>query len=276
MRDGPVDCTGNCLPAGRGVNIRLALPKYTWRHPHDQGQEPRSDDGPAVAPPAGVVAVLGVASGSRRCGSGGHVGRAARTIVTDAHALQRPARADDRRPDRGVHQATGIKVRVENDDEDVLTAQIEQEGSRSPADVFYTENSNWLEQLDDAGLLAKVDPSTLANVPAARQRRQRRLGRGLGPGQRAGLQHRASSAPSQLPTSVLGLADPKWKGKIELAPAETDFWPIVTSIARRQGQGRRAGLARRGSRPTPGRRRQRPRQRDARQRRQPGHDATWA
>ena len=40
---------------------------------------------------------------------------------------------------------TGIKVNVRNDDEDVLTAQIEQEGSRSPADVFYTENGNWLE-----------------------------------------------------------------------------------------------------------------------------------
>ena len=46
---------------------------------------------------------------------------------------------------------TGIKVRVDNDDEDVLTAQIEQEGSRSPADVFYTENSNWLQQLDSGG-----------------------------------------------------------------------------------------------------------------------------
>jgi iron(III) transport system substrate-binding protein len=47
-----------------------------------------------------------------------------------------------------THQ-TGINVRVDNDDEDVLTAEIEQEGSRSPADVTYTENSNWLQQLHD-------------------------------------------------------------------------------------------------------------------------------
>ncbi|HTC68400.1 MAG TPA: hypothetical protein VK662_02430, partial [Acidothermaceae bacterium] len=33
---------------------------------------------------------------------------------------------------------TGINVRVDSNDEDVLTAQIETEGSRSPADVFYT------------------------------------------------------------------------------------------------------------------------------------------
>src|ERR1700690_3540874 len=62
-------------------------------------------------------------------------------------------------------EQTGIKVQVDNNDEDVLTAQIEEEGSRSPADVFYTENSNWLAQLDQRGLLAAVDGSTLANVP---------------------------------------------------------------------------------------------------------------
>ena len=60
---------------------------------------------------------------------------------------------------------TGIKVQVDNNSEDVLTAQIEAEGSRSPADVFYTENSNWLEQLNQKGMLAPVEASTLANVP---------------------------------------------------------------------------------------------------------------
>ena len=56
-------------------------------------------------------------------------------------------------------ERTGIRVRVKSDDESVLTAQIEQEGSRSPADVFFTENSNWLQQLDERGLLAKVSRS---------------------------------------------------------------------------------------------------------------------
>ena len=41
---------------------------------------------------------------------------------------------------------------------------------------------------------------------------------------------------SQLPTSVLGLADPKYKGKIEIAPSETDFWPIVSSVEKTYGQ----------------------------------------
>jgi iron(III) transport system substrate-binding protein len=129
---------------------------------------------------------------------------------------------------------TGIKVRVLNDDEDVLTAQIEQEGSRSPADVFYTENSNWLAQLDDRGLLAKVDGSTLANVPKSDSATD---GDWVGVSARISvlIYNTKKLTASQLPTSVLGLADPKWKGKIEIAPAETDFWPIVSSIARVDG-----------------------------------------
>jgi iron(III) transport system substrate-binding protein len=128
---------------------------------------------------------------------------------------------------------TGIKVRVDNDDEDVLTAQIEQEGSRSPADVFYTENSNWLEQLNEAGLLTKVG-AALAQVPA---------GDSAANGDWVGVSARISVmvydpskiSAAQLPTSVLDLADPQWKGKIELAPAETDFWPIVSSVAKDKG-----------------------------------------
>ena len=34
---------------------------------------------------------------------------------------------------------------------------------------------------------------------------------------------------------VLDLADPKWKGKLALAPTETDFQPIVTAVAARYG-----------------------------------------
>ena len=60
---------------------------------------------------------------------------------------------------------TGIQVRVKSDDESVLTAQLEQEGDRSPADVFFTENSNWLQQLDNRDMLAKVNASTLAQFP---------------------------------------------------------------------------------------------------------------
>ena len=40
---------------------------------------------------------------------------------------------------------------------------------------------------------------------------------------------------AQLPTSVLQLANPKYKNKLAFAAGETDFQPIVTSVARAYG-----------------------------------------
>ncbi len=129
---------------------------------------------------------------------------------------------------------TGIKVRVENDDEDVLTAQIEEEGARSPADVFYAENSNWLQQLDDRDMLAPVSASTLASVP---HQDNAPNGEWVGVSARISVMvyDPANVSASELPSSVLDLAKPQWKGKIEIAPSETDFWPIVVSVARSRG-----------------------------------------
>jgi iron(III) transport system substrate-binding protein len=129
---------------------------------------------------------------------------------------------------------TGINVRVVNDDEDVLTAQIEEEGSRSPADVFYTENSNWLQQLANRGMLAKVDANTLANVPTADSAAD---GDWVGVSARVAVMiyNPAKISASQLPKSILDMAEPKYKGEFEIAPSETDFWPIVASVARAKG-----------------------------------------
>ncbi|MGB7796661.1 MAG: extracellular solute-binding protein [Pseudonocardiaceae bacterium] len=130
---------------------------------------------------------------------------------------------------------TGIKVRVDNDDEDVLTAKIEQEGDRSPADVIYTENSNWLQQLDNRGLLTKVDAATLANVA---QSDSAANGDWVGVSGRMSVMvyNPSKLSPAQLPKSVMDLADPQWKGKIEISASETDFWPIVSSVALTKGK----------------------------------------
>jgi iron(III) transport system substrate-binding protein len=129
---------------------------------------------------------------------------------------------------------TGIKVKVRSDGEDVLTAQLEQEGSKSPADVFYTENSPWLAQLDEKHLLAPVDAATLKQVPAADSAS---TGDWIGVSARVSVlvYNKDKLTAAQMPTSIMDLADPQWKGKLELAPAETDFWPVVSSVAKTYG-----------------------------------------
>jgi iron(III) transport system substrate-binding protein len=132
---------------------------------------------------------------------------------------------------------TGIKVAVRSDAENVLDAQIVQEGKHSPADIFLTENSPPLEDLQQRGLLARVSASTLAKTPAKYSSAQKRW---------VGISARVSDivyntkalSPAQLPKSVLAFADPKWKGKLALSPTETDFQPLVTAVAARYGAAR--------------------------------------
>jgi iron(III) transport system substrate-binding protein len=135
----------------------------------------------------------------------------------------------------GFEKATGITVEVRSDDEDTLADEIVTEGSHSPADLIYTENSPALEYLQDKGLLAPVDPRTLAQTPSEYNSPQ---------GDWEGVSARVSVliynpsmiTKSQLPTSVLQLADPEYRGKLAFAAGETDFQPIVTSVDRTDGQ----------------------------------------
>ncbi len=130
---------------------------------------------------------------------------------------------------------TGITVRVRSDDEDVLTQQIVAEGRRSPADVICTENSPALEFLQDKGLLAPVDQATLTATPAKYNSLQ---GRWVGVSARVSVivYNPSLIKASQLPRSVMQLADAKYQGKLALAAGETDFQPIVTAVLRGHGQ----------------------------------------
>jgi iron(III) transport system substrate-binding protein len=129
----------------------------------------------------------------------------------------------------------GITVRVRSDDEDVLAQQIVAEGNRSPADVIYTENSPALEFLQDRGLLATVDRATLTATPARYNSPQ---GRWVGVSARVSvlIYNPSLIRASQLPTSVMQLAEPRFRGKLALAAGETDFQPIVTSVLRAHGR----------------------------------------
>jgi len=129
---------------------------------------------------------------------------------------------------------TGIGVEVRTGDEAELGNQILQEGSSSPADVFYTENTPVLEALREHGLLAPVAPSTLAAVPSRYDSAQ---------GDWVGVSARVSALvyntsqikPAELPGSILELAEPRWKGRVGFAPSETDFQPLITAIVKLDG-----------------------------------------
>jgi iron(III) transport system substrate-binding protein len=128
-----------------------------------------------------------------------------------------------------------INVAVRSDDEDTFDAEIVAEGSRSPADVFYTENSPALEYLQQKGLLAKVDASTLAKTPPKYNSPD---GDWVGVSARVSvlIYNPSLIKTSQLPTTVLQLANPKYKDKLAFAAGETDFQPIVTAVVKAYGK----------------------------------------
>jgi iron(III) transport system substrate-binding protein len=169
---------------------------------------------------AGSSSVTGPASSA---GSSGSISGQTITVYNGQHEETTDALV------RAFEKKTGVTVKVRSDDEDVLSQQIEQEGSKSPADVFFTENSPPLARLDEKGLLSPIDASTLSSVPSQYSASTQDW---------VGVSARVSELvyntndlkPADLPTSVLGLADPKWKGKLDIAPSETDFQPIVTAV----------------------------------------------
>jgi iron(III) transport system substrate-binding protein len=129
---------------------------------------------------------------------------------------------------------TGIHVRERDGDETELAQQIEQEGGSSPADVFYTENSPPLMALEGKGLLSALPGDVLAAVPSQYNSPQ---GDWVGVTGRVSVMvyNTSQLSASQLPKSIMDLADPQWKGKLAIAPTETDFQPIVTSVAKSKG-----------------------------------------
>jgi iron(III) transport system substrate-binding protein len=130
---------------------------------------------------------------------------------------------------------TQVKVEVRTNDGIVLADQLLQEGSSSPADVYLTENSPELEDLEEHGLLAKLDPATLAQVPSRYESQS---------GEWAGMALRISAlvydskliAAARLPKSLLELAEPQWKGKVALAPTDSDFVPLVGAVIATYGK----------------------------------------
>lgn len=77
---------------------------------------------------------------------------------------------------KDFEKQTGVSVKVRNGEGPAMAAQLVAEGSASPADVYFTENSPELMLLDEKGLLAKTDASTLDH-PVALQLAAGRLGR---------------------------------------------------------------------------------------------------
>ncbi|MFM9920385.1 iron ABC transporter substrate-binding protein [Lacisediminihabitans sp. H27-G8] len=130
---------------------------------------------------------------------------------------------------------TGVTVTLRNGDDSELGNQLVQEGNASPADVFLTENSPAMSLVDNAKLFAPVDAATLAQVPEA-YRPSSGHWTGIAARSTVFVYNPSMLSESQLPASLLDLADAKWKGRWAASPSGADFQAIVSALLALKGE----------------------------------------
>ncbi|GAA3403960.1 iron ABC transporter substrate-binding protein [Pseudarthrobacter polychromogenes] len=135
----------------------------------------------------------------------------------------------------GFTAETGIKVTMRQGSDTELSNQIIQEGAASPADVFLTENSPAMTQVENADLFADVDEATIAQVP---EEFRPSTGKWTGIAARSTVlvYDKNKLTEDQLPTSMLDLANPEWKGKWAASPSGADFQAIVSALLELKGE----------------------------------------
>ncbi|MFF2494966.1 iron ABC transporter substrate-binding protein [Agromyces sp. NPDC058064] len=132
-------------------------------------------------------------------------------------------------------EETGIEVVLRNGDDSELGNQLVQEGAASKADVFLTENSPAMSLVEEAGLFAPVDESTLALVPE-QYRPASGAWTGIAARSTVLVYNPELISEAELPTSLMDLQKPEWKDRWGAAPAKADFQAIVSAVLETQGE----------------------------------------
>jgi iron(III) transport system substrate-binding protein len=109
-----------------------------------------------------------------------------------------------------------------------LAATLVEEGSNSPADVFFAQEPGAIGAVEDAGLLAKLPADILARVPAEYRDP---AGRWVGvTGRARAIAYGSGVARGELPDSPLELTEPEWRGRVGWGPPTDTLQQYVTAL----------------------------------------------
>jgi len=134
-------------------------------------------------------------------------------------------------------EKSGIDVELRNGSDSEMAAQLAQEGDASPADVFLTENSPAMSAVERAGLLAPLDADALAPIPA-QYRPESGLWTGFVARSTVLVYNTSMVEESDLPDSIMDLADPEYAGMVSFSPTGADFQAIVAAVLELEGEQR--------------------------------------
>ena len=128
--------------------------------------------------------------------------------------------------------ATGIKVSARFGDSAELAAQMLEEGDRSPAQVYFSQDAGALGSVEE--LLSTLPESVTTLVPE-QYRAVNDTWSGV-TGRARVIAYDAESVPAdQVPQSVFELTDEKWRGQVAIAPTNASFQAFVTAMRVTEG-----------------------------------------
>jgi iron(III) transport system substrate-binding protein len=130
---------------------------------------------------------------------------------------------------------TGVDVDVNYAGTSELAATILEEGDRSPADVFFSQDGGALGALAEANRLATL-PQALLDRVAPALRSPDGLWVGVSGRARVAAYNTEILAAADMPPSILDFTDPRWKGKLGWAPSNASLQSFVTALRVLEGE----------------------------------------
>lgn len=138
---------------------------------------------------------------------------------------------------------TGIAVEVKYGQSADMALLLEEElaAGKSDVDVFISQSPGAIGFLENGGRLA-VLPQEVLDLEPAQVRDDEGRWVGLSGRERVIVYNTDLVDPAELPTSVLDLVDPVWKGRIGVAPSNGSFQDFVTAMRVTEGDEVTAGF----------------------------------
>ncbi|HJW60815.1 MAG TPA: iron ABC transporter substrate-binding protein [Actinomycetota bacterium] len=133
------------------------------------------------------------------------------------------------------NKETGIAIDVKYGDSAELALLLDEEGDRTPADIFLSQSPGATGFLAGKGRLAQLDAAVLDKVD---QRFRNADGRwvGISGRQRVLVYNSEQVTEADLPDSVLELTDERFAGKVAVAPSNGSFQDFVTAMRQLEGE----------------------------------------
>ncbi|MGK0721294.1 iron ABC transporter substrate-binding protein [Leucobacter sp. W1478] len=132
-------------------------------------------------------------------------------------------------------EQSGISVNVRYGDTAELGALLLEEGERSPAQAFLSQDAGALGALAEAELFATLPSEITERVPAGFTSTDDSWV-GVTGRARVIVYDSEVLTPSQIPASVEALATPEWSGRLAIAPTNASFQSFITAYRVLEGE----------------------------------------